>query len=74
MNRYVPVTKYLKITPDMMAPALVLLHRAGWKDTDDMAVTIADLRSRSYWQIKPWTTPDSVFDPTGKYEGAKDEE
>lgn len=74
MNVYVPVTKYLKLLPDAMAPASVLLHRAGWADAAGLSLSMADQRARSYWQLRPWKPGEPAFDPTGAYPKAKDEE
>lgn len=75
MNKYVPVTFYLKLRPDDLPQALVLLHRAGWADAPGASLVVADQRARNYWQLKPWTTaPDGVFDPLGAYPNFKDEE
>ena len=74
MNVLVPVTHHLKLNADALAPAIVLLHRAGWPDAAAASLSIADQRARSYWQVRPWTEPDSAFDPTGAYPKAKDEE
>src|SRR5207248_2262159 len=57
-----------------LAPALVLLDRAGWKDARELSLGVADHRARNYWQLKPWKTPDVPFDPTGAYPGYKEEE
>lgn len=74
MNQFVPVSYLLKIRPDDWAPAVVLLHRAGWSDASLVGLTIADQRARSFWQLRPWTEPDIVFDPTGEYANSKTEE
>lgn len=74
MNRLVPVTMHLKLNPDALAPAVVLLGRAGWADAADLSLAIAQQRARSYWQLKPWTMADMPFDPTGAYPQAKAEE
>jgi hypothetical protein len=69
-----PVTKLLKLNPDPLAPAIVLLHRAGWPDAAAASLALADHRARSYWLLRPWTDPNAAFDPTGAYPKAKDEE
>ncbi|HLY10993.1 MAG TPA: hypothetical protein VKW04_16955 [Planctomycetota bacterium] len=74
MTAYVPVTRHLKLGPDALAPAAVLLHRAGWPDAAGLALSMADQRARSYWQLRPWKTGEPAFDPTGSYPKAKDEE
>ncbi len=74
MDRLIPVTYMLRLKPDVMAQATVLLHCAGWTEAADLTLLIADQRAINYWQIKPWTTPEVPFDPTGAYPGAKDEE
>ena len=74
MNRFVPVLNRLKLSPDFVAPAAVLLQRAGWKDGAAASLVVADQRGRSYWQLRPWTNPDPPFDPTGQYPNSKDEE
>lgn len=74
MDFLVPVTFRLKLNPDALAPALILLHRAGWADAAAAAISVADQRSRSYWQLRPWTDPDAPYDPTGAYPRSKDEE
>ncbi len=74
MNRYVPVTAYLHLSPDDFGPAVVLLAKAGWADATGMSQVVAQMRSRSYWQLRPWTTPEAVFDPTGKNDWAKEAE
>jgi hypothetical protein len=73
MNRFVPLTNYLQIDADSWAPAAVLLQRAGWSDAADFSLAVADVRARSYWQLHPWSTPDSPFDPTGEYKAMNDE-
>ena len=73
MNRFVPVMGYLRVGPDETIPAVVLLAKAGWPDATAMSQVLAQTRSRQYWQLRPWTTPDAAFDPTGKYPWAKDE-
>ena len=57
-----------------LAPAAVLLHRAGWAEAGTLSLAIADMRSRNDWQMRPWTTPDPAFDPTGAYPGAQGDE
>ncbi len=74
MDLLIPVTRRLKLGPDLVPQATVLLHLAGWGDALGLSVMLADQRARNYWQLKPWTTPDSPFDATGAYPGAKAEE
>ncbi|GEM_PF-6640935 len=74
MDRLIPVTRLLKLGPDLLPQAAVLLHRAGWSDAAALSLMIADQRARNYWQLRPWTTPDPPFDATNAYPGAKDEE
>jgi hypothetical protein len=74
MDCFAPLTRFLKLRPDEIAPALVLLYRAGWTDAPAASLVIADQRARSYWQLKPWNTTEATFDPTGEYPGAKAEE
>jgi hypothetical protein len=74
MDVYVPATTYLRIRPDDMAPAAVLLARAGWADAAGLSLAIGQQRARSYWQLRPWTAADFPFDPTGAYADSKAEE
>lgn len=74
MNLLVPVTYRLKLNADALAPAIVLLYRAGWPDAGAASLSLADQRARNYWQLRPWTDPDGTFDPTGAYPRAKEEE
>lgn len=74
MDLLVPVTFRLKLNLDSLAPAIVLLHRAGWPDALSASLSLADQRARNYWQLRPWTEPDAPFDPSGKYPKAKEEE
>ena len=74
MDLLVPVTFHLKLSADSLAPAIVLLHRAGWPDAAAASLSLADQRARNFWQLRPWTEPDAPYDPTGKYPKAKDEE
>lgn len=74
MNLLVPVTYRLKLNSDALAPAIVLLHRAGWPDAAAATLSLADQRARNYWQLRPWTSADAPFDPTGAYPKAKEEE
>ncbi len=74
MDRLVPVSFQLKIKADNWPAAALLLSRAGWPDADLFALAIADQRARSYWQLRPWSEPDSAFDPTGAYPRAKQDE
>src|SRR4051812_30514923 len=74
MDRLVPVTQYLRLRPDDLAPAVVLLQRAGWPEAATLSLAIADQRARQYWQLRPWTNPDPAFDPTGEYPNSKEEE
>ncbi len=74
MNRCVPVTNRLNLNSDELAPAAVMLSRAGWADGLDLSLAAADQRCRRYWQMRPWTGGDYVFDPTGKYPQSKTEE
>jgi hypothetical protein len=69
-----PVLNYLRIGPDSLAPATVLLHQAGWPQADDLTLAIADIRSRLYWQVHPWVETEAPFDPTGQYPQAKAQE
>lgn len=48
--------------------------RAGWSDAAAAAISVADQRARQYWQLVPWTRPESAFDPTGAYPNSKTEE
>jgi hypothetical protein len=66
LNRFVPVSHMLKILANDLGPAVVL-QAAGWPDAADAAVGIADCRAREFWQLRPWTEPDFVFDPKGEY-------
>lgn len=74
LSRYVPLTMFLKLNPDAMVPAAVLLDSAGWADAADLSLIMADQRSRNYWQLKPWITPEPAFDPTGAYPKSREEE
>jgi len=74
MDRLVPVSVHLKLKPDYLAPAILLLHRAGWSDAAAMSLSIADQRARSYWQLRPWRGPEMAFDPAGTYALARSEE
>ncbi|HEY2587465.1 MAG TPA: hypothetical protein VGI81_17095 [Tepidisphaeraceae bacterium] len=74
MDRLVPVTMFLKVNSDGLAPAVVLLRRAGWEAAGELSLALAQQRARNYWQLKPWTTPDMAFDPTGAYPNAKAEQ
>jgi hypothetical protein len=74
MNLLVPVTFHLKLNADSLAPAIVLLQRAGWPDAAAASLSLADQRARNFWQLRPWTESDAPFDPTGAYPKAKDEE
>lgn len=74
LDFFVPITHFLKLRPDDVPQAIVLLARAGWTDAPAASLSVADQRARSYWQLKPWTVPDGPFDPTGAYAGAKQEE
>lgn len=75
MERFVPVTHYLQLGSDDLAPAVVLLHRAGWPDAAALSLAIADQRARSYWQMRPWTNAaPPPFDPTGAYPTLKAED
>jgi hypothetical protein len=67
MNRLVPVLQRLKLGADDLAPAIVLLDRAGYEDAAELSFAIADQRARKYWQLHPWEAPDMPFDPTGHY-------
>lgn len=67
MNRLVPVLNKLEISPDSLAQSTVLLYRADWREAGAFSLIIADERSRLFWQLRPWTEPYHVFDPTGKY-------
>jgi hypothetical protein len=71
LNLFVPVTYHLLLEADEWAPALVLLHKAGWKDAGVATLLIAGHRARTFWQLRPWTEPDFVFDPRGEYPQAK---
>ncbi|HET6250338.1 MAG TPA: hypothetical protein VFE47_21805 [Tepidisphaeraceae bacterium] len=74
MDQLVPLTMYLKLGADNLAPAVVLLKGAGFAQADDLCFAIADQRARSFWQLRPWTTPDAEFDPTGAYPNSSAEE
>jgi len=74
MNELMPVIMHLHWNLDDLAPATLLLRRAGWSQADDLSLAIADIRSQNYWQIRPWTAPDSAFDPTGKYPNTQAEQ
>ncbi len=74
MNRLVPVLNYLRLSLDDLAPALVLLGRAGWREAGTLSLSIADQRARKYWQVRPWSGPEFRFDPTGEYANAKPDE
>ncbi|HEX2746979.1 MAG TPA: hypothetical protein VHM91_03185, partial [Verrucomicrobiales bacterium] len=74
MNRYVPVLNYLRLSLDDLAPAVVLLARAGWSEAGALSLPIADQRASKYWQLRPWTGPEFAFDPTGKYPKSEAEE
>ena len=74
MDRYVPVSQKLLLGSDEMAPAAILLSRAGWTDALDLSMVCADQRARHYWQLRPWTEAEFSFDPTGEYPQAKEAE
>ncbi|HEY0909944.1 MAG TPA: hypothetical protein VGD75_06885 [Bradyrhizobium sp.] len=74
LNRLAPVLNYLRLDLNRLAPAAVLLTSAGWADGPALSLAIADQRARSYWQMRPWTFPDALFDPTGAYPTAKADE
>ena len=74
MNILGPVTFYLQLRPDTLAPALLLLHQAGWPDMENACLSLADQRARSYWQLRPWGPADVLFDPTGEYPRAPGDE
>lgn len=74
MNLLLPVTFYLKLGADDLAPAIVLLHAAGWPDAAAASLSLADQRARNYWQLRPWMPPDMPFDPSGVYPNSKTEE
>ena len=74
LDRYVPATRYFHIRPDDTAPAAVLLNAAGWADAAGLSLAIAQQRSRSFWQLRPWTAAAFAFDPTGVYPDGKAEE
>jgi hypothetical protein len=74
MDVLVPVTFHLKLNADSLAPAIVLLQRAGWPDAAAASLSLADQRARKYWELRPWTEPDAPYDPSGAYPKAKDEE
>jgi hypothetical protein len=74
MTKFVPVLNALAIGQDALAPAVILLHRAGWADAAALSLVLADQRARNYWQMRAWTTPDPAFDPSGAYPQAKEEE
>jgi len=63
----VPVSQYLQLGTDDFAPAVVMMHRAGWKDATLACVAISNERAGRYWLMRPWIEPDAVFDPTGEY-------
>jgi hypothetical protein len=70
----VPVTFHLRLNSNDLAPAIVLLDRAGWSDAAACSLSIADQRARDYWQLIAWSKPDPAFDPTDGYEQAKKDE
>ena len=74
MDTLVPVTRHLKLNGDALAPAILLLHRAGWPDAATASLAIADQRARSYWQMRPWSPAEPAYDPSGAYPKAKEEE
>lgn len=74
MNRLAPVLRMLRLDPEATVPAVVLLDRAGWSRAADLSVVISHTRARSYWMLRPWTTPDPIFDPTGEYPTMQKEE
>ena len=67
----VPVAKHLQLGSDHFAPAIVMMHRAGWKDAALACVAIANERAGRYWLMRPWIEPDAAFDPTGEYPQAE---
>jgi hypothetical protein len=62
-----PVSEHLGLHTNFFAPAVVMLHRAGWRDATLACVAIAGARAGEYWQLRPWVEPDGTFDPTGAY-------
>jgi hypothetical protein len=67
LDLFVPVSHHLKLENNDWAPAILLLHAAGWADAPAGSLAIADHRSRQFWQQRPWIEPDFLFDPQGKY-------
>jgi hypothetical protein len=74
MNRLVPVLNYLRLDLDHLAPAVVLLARAGWNEAGALSLSISDQRAQKYWQMRPWSGPEFAFDPTGEYPKSEAEE
>lgn len=74
MNRLVPVLNHLKLSLDDLAPAVVLLTRAGWNEAGALSLPIADQRARKYWHLRPWSGAEFAFDPTGKYPNSQTDE
>lgn len=71
LNLWVPATYHLKLDTDEWAPAAALLHAAGWTDAGVATIVIAGHRARTFWQLRPWSEPEFIFDPGGKYPQAK---
>ncbi|HET6251292.1 MAG TPA: hypothetical protein VFE47_26650 [Tepidisphaeraceae bacterium] len=67
LDRGMPLTTYLEIGPGGIAPAAVLLRRAGWNDAEDLALVCTGMRACNYWEMQLWGTADLPFDPTGAH-------
>jgi hypothetical protein len=63
----VPVSFKLKLRPDDMPLATIVLALNGWKDAAWSAQSVAVIRSRDYWQQQYWSGKLPSFDPTGEY-------
>ena len=74
LNTLAPTSYKLKLRPDSFAPAIVLLHKAGWPDAAAFSLALGDYRANTFWQLRVWTEPVIAFDPTGAYPKSKDEE